>query len=296
MFGNYALYHEGWMLVGKVTRPSWVTAGPQDPDPAKGAWARYDISSDWTQDHDIAAEYPDKVKELEAVWWQEAEKYQVLPLDSSVVSRLVVPRPSVTAGRTLFEFPGRMTGISNGVAPTILNASYTFTADLTVPEGGGSGMIITQGGRFAGYGLYLKDGKPTFTWNLVGLQHVTWQAPEPLSPGKHTVEFDFKYDGLGMGTLAFNDFSGIGRPGTGTLKVDGQAVATEAMPHTIPLILAWDENMDIGSDTGTPVDDAVYKVPFAFTGLIDDLKLSIDRPVLSDADKARLEAAMTKKD
>ena len=116
-----------------------------------------------------------------------------------------------------------------------------------------------------------------------------------MSAGKHTLEFDFKYDGLGIGTLAFNDFSGIGRPGTGELKVDGAVVATKAMPHTIPLILAWDENMDIGSDTGTPVDDKAYQVPFAFTGSIDKLTLAVDRPELSDADKAKLEAAMRAK-
>ena len=111
---------------------------------------------------------PEKVKELEAIWWREAEKYQVLPLDASVATRLVAPRPCVTAGRTEFDFPPAMTGISNGVAPSILNASYTFTAEVTVPEGGGDGMIITQGGRFAGYGFYLDKGKPTFDWNLVG--------------------------------------------------------------------------------------------------------------------------------
>jgi arylsulfatase len=189
-----------------------------------------------------------------------------------------------------------MTGISNGVAPSILNASYTFTAEVTVPEGGGDGMIITQGGRFAGYGFYIDKGKPTFDWNLVGLKQATWQAPEALPAGKHTLVFDFKYDGIGAGTLAFNNLSGIGQPGSGTLSVNGAVVATQKMEHTIPLILAWDENMDIGSDTGTPVNDKVYKVPFAFTGTIDSLKLAVDRPVITDADKAKLEAAMQAKD
>lgn len=235
---------------------------------------------------------PEKVKELETIWWREARKYGVLPLDASVATRLVAPRPSVTAGRTEFSFPPAMTGISNGVAPSILNASYTFTAEVTVPDGGGDGVIITQGGRFAGYGFYINKGKPTFDWNLVGLKHVIWEAPEGLTAGKHTLTFDFKYDGLGIGTLAFNSMAGIGQSGTGTLSVDGQVVATETMPHVIPLILAWDENMDIGSDTGTPVNDKVYKVPFAFTGSIDSLKLVIDRPVLSDADKAKLGAAL----
>jgi len=294
MFGNYALYHEGWSLVDKVKRPSWVTFGPAIADPATPDWELYDLTKDWTQNTDVSAANPEKVKELEAIWWREAEKYQVLPLDASVSARIVTPRPSVTAGRTEFSFPPKMTGISNGVAPTILSSSYTFTAEVTVPEGGGDGMIITQGGRFAGYGLYLDKGKPTFDWNLLGLKNQTWQAKEPLTPGKHSIVFDFKYEGLGIGTLAFNSLTGLGKPGTGTLSVDGQVVDSQKMEQTIPIILAWDENMDIGSDTGTPVNDKVYQVPFAFTGTIDSLKLVIDRPQLTDADKAQLEAAMKK--
>ena len=294
MFGNYALYHEGWSLVDKVTRPSWVNFGPANPAPATPEWELYDLTKDWTQNTDLAAQMPEKVKELEAIWWQEANKYQVLPIDASIVTRIVTPRPSVTAGRTEFSFPPKMTGISNGVAPTILSSSYTFTAEVTVPEGGGEGVIITQGGRFAGYGLYLEKGKPTFDWNLVGLKNQVWQAKDALPAGKHTIVFDFKYEGLGIGTLAFNDMSGLGKPGTGTLSVNGTVVDTQKMEQTIPIILAWDENMDIGSDTGSPVNDKVYQVPFAFTGTIDSLKLVIDRPVLSDADKAKLEAAMKK--
>ena len=116
------------------------------------------------------------------------------------------------------------------------------------------------------------------------------------SPGRHTLEFDFKYEGLGAATLAFNNFSGVGRPGTGTLKVNGKVVATRKMERTLPMILQWDESFDIGSDTLTGVNDADYKPPFAFTGKLNKLTVKLDRPVLSDADKARLEAAMTKKD
>ena len=294
MFGNFAIYHEGWIATDKVTRPPWVTFGPANPDPAKADWELYDLSKDWTESNDVAAANPDKVKELEAIFWQEAEKYQVLPLDASIASRLVTPRPSATAGRTTFEFPPKMTGISNGVGPTILNSSYTFSAEVTVPEGGAEGMLITQGGRFAGYGFYLKAGKPVFLWNMVDLKRIAWEAPEALTPGKPTIEFDFKYDGLGIGTLAFNSLSGLGRPGIGELKVDGNVVVSKKMDETIPLILAWDENMDIGADTGTPVNDADYQVPFAFTGTIDKLTLTVDRPQISDADKAKLEDAMKK--
>jgi arylsulfatase len=119
---------------------------------------------------------------------------------------------------------------------------------------------------------------------------VCWEGPE-LAPGKHTLEFDFKYDGLGAATIAFNDYSGVGQGGTGVLKVDGNAVATEKMEHTLPFILQWDESLDIGSDTGTPVNDADYKTPFAFTGKIDKITLTIDRPKLSPQDEKRLRDA-----
>ena len=158
-----------------------------------------------------------------------------------------------------------------------------------MPQGGAEGMMITQGGRFGGYGFYLLKGKPVFLWNLVDLKRVRWEGPEALTPGKHTLEFDFKYDGLGMGTLAFNNMSGIGRGGTGVLKVDGKEVATQKMERTMPLILQWDETFDIGSDTGTPVDDKDYQAPFNFTGKLDKLTLKIDRPQLSPADIKRLE-------
>ncbi len=294
MMGEYALYHEGWMAVTKVTRPPWVLGGVANLDPASADWELYDVANDWTQNRDVAAEQPGKLKELQDMFWREAEKYQVLPLDASVATRLVTPRPSITAGRTDFVWTRPMTGTPNGDAPSVLNTSYTFTADVEVPEGGGDGMLITQGGRFAGYGFYLLKGKPVFLWNLVGLERVRWEGAEALTPGSHTLEFDFRYDGLGFGTLAFNSPSGIGQGGTGTLKVDGKVVAEQKMAHTVPLILQWDENLDVGSDTGTPVADADYQVPFAFDGKIDKVTLKLDHPVLTDADKEKLETAMSK--
>jgi arylsulfatase len=157
-------------------------------------------------------------------------------------------------------------------------------------------MIITQGGRFGGYGFYLLKGKPVFTWNLLDLERIRWEGTDALSEGKHTLEFDFSYDGLGMGTLAYNNLSGIGRSGTGVLKVDGKVVDTQKMAKTIPLILQWDENLDVGADTATGVDDADYQPPFAFSGTLAQVTLSVDHPVLTNADKAKLEKAMTTKD
>ncbi len=152
-------------------------------------------------------------------------------------------------------------------------------------------MLLTSGGRFGGYGFYLLKGKPVFLWNLVDLKRVRWEAPAALTPGKHTVEFDFTYDGLGAGTLAFNNMSGIGRSGTGVLKVDGKSVESQKMDHTLPLILQWDESFDIGSDTGTPVNDKDYQCPFKFTGKLNKLTVKVERPELTPADIKGLEAA-----
>jgi hypothetical protein len=152
-------------------------------------------------------------------------------------------------------------------------------------------MIVTQGGRFGGYGFYLLKGKPVFLYNFFDLGRVRWDGSDALTPGKHTLEFDFKYDGLGAGTLAFNNVSGIGRGGTGVLKVDGKEASRQTVEHTIPLIMQWDENFDIGADTGTPVDDADYQVPFRFTGKLDRLTLKIDRPTLSPEDIEKLKEA-----
>ncbi|QRM55925.1 arylsulfatase [Sinorhizobium sp. BG8] len=294
MFGDRALYHDGWLASTKVMRPPWV----QSP-PAVGVldypWELYDLTKDWTQSEDIAAQNPEKLEELKKLFWVEAEKYQVEPLDATLITRLITPRPSTTAGRDEFVWTRPMIGTPNGDAPSVLNTSYTFTAEIDVPEGGGDGVLITQGGRFAGYGFYILKGKPVFTWNLVDLKRVRWEGNEALTPGKHTLEFDFRYDGLGMGTLAFGDTSGIGRGGTGTLKVDGTVVAEQKMEHSLPFIMQWDENLDIGSDTGTPVDDADYQVPFAFNGTFDRITLTIDRPQLSEADKAKLLQAQKSK-
>ena len=184
-----------------------------------------------------------------------------------------------------------MVGLPQGDSPLLLNTSYTITADIEVPEGGAEGMILTSGGRFGGYGFYLLDGKPVFLWNMVDLERLKWEGPDALSPGRHTVEFDFVYDGLGSGTLAYNNFSGVGQPGTGTLKVDGKVVATKKMEKTLPMILQWDESFDIGSDTLTGVNDADYKPPFPLTAKLEKLTIKMDRPQLTPEDIAKLEKA-----
>ena len=293
MMGQWALYDDGWLLSTKVNRAPWEAFGVANPDPLNNqVFQLYDLTKDFSQANDIAAQHPEKVAELRKKFLAEAKKYQVLPLDASVAARIVAPRPNITAGRTEFVYTHPMVGLPQGDSPFLLNSSYTITAEITVPEGGAEGMILTSGGRFAGYGFYLLKGKPVFLWNMIDLERIKWEGPDALTPGKHSVEFDFKYDGLGVGTLAFNNMSGLGRPGTGTLKVDGKVVATKKMEKTLPMILQWDESFDIGSDTLTGVNDADYKPPFPLTAKLDKLTLTVDRPQLSAEDVKKLEAAM----
>jgi len=293
MFGDHAIYHEGWIASTKVIRPPWEAFGAANPDPVNNVtWELYDLSKDFSQAEDVAAKNPEKVKELKELFMTEARKYQVLPMDASVAARIVAPRPNITAGRGEFVYTRPMKGLPQGDSPMILDASYTITADIDVPQGGAEGMILTSGGRFAGYGFYLLRGKPVFLWNLIDLERIKWEGPDALAPGRHVLEYDFKYDGLGLGTLAYNNMSGLGRPGTGTLKVDGKTVDTKPMSHTLPMILQWDESFDIGSDTLTGVNDADYQPPFPLTAKLNKLTIKVDRPQLSPEDVKRLEAAM----
>ena len=177
--------------------------------------------------------------------------------------------------------------------PSLLNKSYTITAQVELPPGGGDGMIYNEGGRFFGYGLYLLGGKPVFTYNFQGLKRTRWEGPA-LPPGKHTIEFDFKYDGLGAATLAYNNVSGIGRGGTGTLKVDGRPVSTQQLEHTLPLTKPLDTVVNIGTAAGTPVDDKDYKVPFKFNGRIDKLTITLEPPQLTPEDVQQLQAAQAR--
>ncbi len=293
MFGVQGLYNDGWMLSAVPTRPPWVLASAATPDPATAfKFELYDVRHDWTQYTDVAAKNPTKVQEMKDLMFGEFAKYQVLPLDASVATRVVAPRPSLAAGRNVFTYTGDpVSGIPTAAAPNLLGTSFTITADVDVPQNGAEGVIVTEGGRFGGYGFYLLKGKPMFTWNLLGLKKVKWQGPDALTSGKHTLEYDFKYDGLGFATLAFNNLSGIGRPATGTLKVDGKVVSTQTLDKTIPLIFTIDETFDIGADTGSPIDDQDYQVPFNFTGTIDKLTIAVDHPQLTPADVQKLKQA-----
>jgi Sulfatase len=202
-----------------------------------------------------------RMKELFLV---EAQKYNVFPLDNSFSARAAAPRPSATAGRTVFTYSGESSGLPYSDAPDITGKSYSITAEVEVPQGGAEGMINTLGGRAGGHGLYLLKGKPVFVYNFFDVERFRWEGQAALTPGKHTVMFDFKYDG-----------PGFGKGGTGVLSVDGKEVASKTIPHTMPFLETIDETFDVGIDTRTGVDDNDYQVPFRFTGKLDKLTIKL---------------------
>ena len=265
MFGERALYHDGWMASTVPFRAPWNGTAPDPKDVVNDAkWELYDLTTDWTQNNDLAAANPTKLKELQNMFWIEAAKYQVLPLDASALTRFIAPRPSIVAGRDEFVYTRPLVGTPLGTAPSILNKSFSISAEIEVPEGGGEGMLVTQGGRFAGWALYLLKGKPVFVYNLLDLARPRIEAPQPLLAGTHTVDFVFTYNG-----------PGLGKGGTAVMKVDGAEVASGQLPNTLPFALEASETFDVGSDTGTGVDDADYTSPFPFTGKLGKLTIKL---------------------
>jgi arylsulfatase len=279
MFGSRAIYNDEWIASAPPVVAPWdLSLKPPPTDVMNGfKWELYDLNKDWTQANDLAAKMPDKLSEMKELFTLQAEKYQVFPLDDRTLPRFIGLKPSYTMGRTVFNYSGELTDVPfPGVAgaPNMLNKSYTITAEVEVPQGGAEGMLVTDGGRFGGYGFYLLKGAPVFTWNLIQLDTVKWKGKEALAPGKHTIEFDWKYAK-----------PGFGQGGTGTLKVDGKVVDTKSMPKSLPVGIGWVETFNVGVDTGTPVDDQDYQVPFKFTGKIDKLTVKLGPEELTPAER-----------
>jgi arylsulfatase len=276
MFCNRAIYHDGWIACTTPPAPPWAMGTAKLPDDVINGykWELYNLNEDFSESNDLAAKNSDKLRELKELFLVEATKYNVFPMDNSILPRLITPKPSATAGRTDFTYTGEMAGLPPSDAPSILNKSYTITANVEIPATGAEGMLVTLGGRFGGYGLYLLKGKPVFTYNALDLVRFRWESQIPLTPGKHSIVFDFTYDG-----------PGFGKGGTGVLKIDGAVVDSKKIPHTIPFLLSIDETFDIGVDMRTPVDDKDYQVPFRFTGKLTKLKIQLGPEQLAEADR-----------
>jgi arylsulfatase len=263
---NRGLYHNGWMA-SAISFPPW------EPNRAgfdidKQKWEFYHVDQDFPQAEDLASADPQKLRELQDLWWAEAAKHRVLPLDWRAVERLnaeLMGRPSLTGDRQTFTyFPGQI-GLPNEAAPRILNKSWRITADVEVPEAGVEGMIVTHGGLVGGYDLYVRDGKPTFVYNNLALERFTLAGREPLPKGKVRLTVDFAYKGSG------------GERGKGaavTMMVNGTKVAEGQLSRTIPLQISLGEGLDVGMDVGSAVD-FTYQLPFTFTGTVEQATVEL---------------------
>jgi len=296
MLGNRAIYHDGWIAATTPATTPWVLSTASPPDVITGyKWELYDVgdlqSGDPTEANDLAAKMPEKLKQMQDTFYAEAKKFDVLPLDNTTLARWNSPRPNLTGGRKVFTYSGELISVPASGAPSILNKSYTITAEVMIPEGGAEGMIVTDGGRFGGYGLFLSKGelgvgrgKPVFLYNLLDLKRTTWAGPE-LAAGKHNIVFDFKSDG-----------PGLGKGGTGVLSVDGKEVARKSIEHGTPITFPEDETFDIGQDTRTPLAliEYRYDVPFKFTGRINKVTFNLGEEKLTAEEQEVVHKALAK--
>jgi arylsulfatase len=260
----------------------WRRAQPDD-----FKWELYNVSEDFSQANDLAAKYPDKLKELQAAFDVEAKKYNVYPLDSSFASRADPSiRPSLTRGRTEFTYYPGMIRIPEGSAPDFKNKSWTVAAEISIPKGGASGVLATIGGRFGGWALLLHDSKPEFIYALSNQPEHKFRiaSDRAIPPGNHVVRVKFDYDG-----------GGIGKGATGTLLVDEKQVAQGKIPQTIGVRFSLDETFDVGEDTGTPVsEDYAKEMPYPFTGTLKRFAVVLEPEKLSEAEKEHLRKELAK--
>jgi arylsulfatase len=296
MLGNRAIYHDGWLACTTPATLPWELSTKPPPDVISGyKWELYHVgdlqSGDPTEFDDVAAKMPDKLKQMQELFYAEAKTHDVLPLDNTSLSRWNAPKPNLTGGRTVFTYTGTLSGVPNSGAPNILNRPYTITAEVTIPEGGAEGMIVTDGGRFGGYGLFLSKGelgfgrgKVVFLYNLLDLKRTTWEGPE-LPAGKHTIVFEYK-----------PAEPGLGKGGTGVLSVDGREVARNTMDHSTPITFPEDETFDVGEDTRTGVAMLEYRydVPFKFTGTINKLTFNLGPQQLTAEEHEEMRKGLAK--
>lgn len=267
LLGNRGMYQDGWMASAPASAP-WIPVR-EAYDPDAQVWELYNIDDDFSQAHDLAMENPEKLRELQDLWWAEAARYQVLPLDGRAVERLnaeAMGRPVLSGDATSFTYyPGQI-GLAADAAPRILNKSWKITANIEVPEQDANGMIVTQGGLVGGYGLYLRDGVATFVYNYLALDRPTIVASEPLPAGPVKLEVDFDYHGAE---------GEMGAAATVKILANDAEIASGQLEKTIPIQISLGEGLDIGTDVGSAVDFS-YDLPFTYTGKISDVTVSLE--------------------
>jgi arylsulfatase A-like enzyme len=286
MFCNRGIYDKGWTAVTRHSTP-WV---PEELPPFQDdTWELYDTHTDWSQAHDLAAEMPEKLEELKALFVEEAKKYNVLPLDDRRFERFnsdLAGRPTLITGNSQVLFAG-MGRLSENSVVNVKNKSHSVTAELTVPDGGAEGVIVSQGGEFAGWSLYVRNGRPKYCYNLFGLQRFYVEGDRELPRGTHQVRMEFAYDG-----------GGLAKGGTISLYVDGEHAGEGRVERTVPMAFSADETCDVGSDTASPVSDDYTPETSRFSGTIDWVQIDLDEAA-EDLDhlisaEERLRIVMTK--
>jgi hypothetical protein len=281
--GNRAIYADGW-YAGTIHKAPWEAK----PRAAllDDKWELYDTRNDFSLANDLAAQNPAKLKELQDLFLKEAVKYNVLPIDDRTVERLnpsIAGRPDLMGNRTSLTLYAGMKGLSENAFINVKNRSLTITADVEIPAGGANGVILAQGGRFGGWSLYMKGGKPVYAYNFLGLQRFTVAASQAVPAGKATIRLEFAYDG-----------GGLGKGGLATLYVNDKKVAEGRIERTQPLVFSSDDMADVGVDEGTPVTEDYTSLASTFIGKI--LKVTVDvkemgAGVKAEAAKAGAEAA-----
>jgi arylsulfatase A-like enzyme len=265
MFCNRGIFHEGWTAVTRHSIP-WVM-GTELPSFESDVWELYDTNTDWSQAHDLAAELPEKLDELKQLWLEEAKKYNVLPLDDRRAERFsadLAGRPQLVRGNSQLLFGG-MGRLSESSIVVTKNKSFALTAQIDVVESPANGVIISQGGAFGGFSLYVADGKPAYCYNLFGLDVVKVYGDAPIPPGEHQVRMEFTYDG-----------GGLGKGGEIALFVDGEQVGQGRVEATVPMLFSADETTDVGSDTATPVSDDYSPQSSVFSGRIHWVQIDLE--------------------
>lgn len=265
-FGNRAIYSDGW-FAGTIHKAPWETQPRAKLQDDK--WELYHTRSDFSLSNDLASSNPDKLKQMQALFLSEAVKYRVLPLDDRSFergNREVVGGPDLMGKRSSLTLGAGMTGMTDNAFINIRNRSYSVTAEVDIPKGGANGVIIAQGGRFGGWRLYLKEGKPTYCYNFLGLNQYRVSALHALGPGKATIRMDFAYDGGSMG-----------KGGTAALLVNGQKVASGRIERTQPIGFSFDETTGVGLDDSTPVSTDYKEGENSFTGKIEKVVIEVQQ-------------------
>jgi arylsulfatase len=276
MFGNRAVYKDGWIATARHGRLPWVTAGGTTGDFDHDQWELYNLAEDFSESNDVSARYPQKLKELQDDFWVEAKKYDVLPLDDRFSERGDPRlRPSLIAGRTDFTYYPGATRIPEPSAADTKNASYTITATLDVPQGGADGVLVAEGGAAGGYTLYVQNGKPVFEYNFMAHGRYAVAGSKTVPAGPVVVRLDFQYDG-----------GGVGKGGTAKLFINDQKVGEGRIANTCPSRFGA-ESFDVGMDNGSPVSEN-YRAPFVYVGTIKKVQIHVAPSALSANDREKV--------